>query len=209
MPLVKTIDLSNQGKVLLWYISENIEELKQVKCSNNSLKRLEQMKSESHQKGFLAVRHLLLHAGYQDEDLYYSELGKPLLKDGKQISISHSYDYSTIIISDNIVGIDIEKNRDKIEKIASRFIGREKFSSRNTLEKIKYLTRIWAAKESLFKTHIGGKVLFKEHLFVEDFYLTDQSVVAHLEKEDLKEKHKVEFLDLNGYTMAYSQKIEL
>ncbi len=209
MPLVKTIDLTNRGKVLLWYISENIEELKQIKCSANSLNRLGQMKSESHQKGFLAVRHLLSHAGYKDEDLYYSELGKPILKDGRQISISHSYEYSTIIISDNIVGIDIERNRDKIEKIASRFVGREQFSAKNTVEKIQYLTRIWAAKESLFKTHIGGKVLFKEHLFVDNFLLSDKRAIAYLEKGNLKEKHEIEFVDLSGYTLAYSQKIEL
>ena len=209
MPLVKTIDLTNRGKVLLWYISENIKELKQIKCSTNSLNRLGQMKSESHQKGFLAVRHLLFHAGYTDEDLYYSDLGKPMLKDGKQISISHSYEYSTIIISDNIVGIDIERNREKIEKIASRFVGREQFSARNAVEKIQYLTRIWAAKESIFKTHIGGQVLFKEHLFIEDFLLSDQCAIAYLEKGDLREKHEIVFLDLSGYTLAYSQKIEL
>jgi phosphopantetheinyl transferase len=209
MPLVKTIDLINRGKVLLWYISENIDELKKIKCSKNSIERLGQMKSQSHQKGFLAVRHLLLHAGYNDDDLFYSELGKPLLKDGRQISISHSYDYSTIIISDNIVGIDIERNREKIEKIASRFIGRETFQPKNREEQIKFLTRIWAAKESLFKTHIGGQVLFKEHLFIEDFLLSDNRTIAHLEKGKLSENHTVEFLDLTGYTLAYSQKIKV
>ena len=51
---------------------------------------------------------------------------KPNLKDGKNISISHSFDYSVIIVSDKIIGIDIEKQRDKIKRISSRFIGREK-----------------------------------------------------------------------------------
>jgi phosphopantetheinyl transferase len=35
------------------------------------------------------------------------------LKDGKHISITHSYQFSAIIISDQTVGIDIELQREK------------------------------------------------------------------------------------------------
>jgi phosphopantetheinyl transferase len=62
------------------------------------------------------VRKLLQEASYNDFDLSYDELGKPHLKDGKHISITHSYQFSAIIISDQTVGIDIELQREKITK---------------------------------------------------------------------------------------------
>ena len=72
------------------------------------------MKSELHRRAFLSIRHLLGLEGYQDSNLIYSDLGKPYLKDGKHISISHSHDFTGIIISDSQeVGIDIEKQSEK------------------------------------------------------------------------------------------------
>jgi phosphopantetheinyl transferase len=61
---------------------------------------------------FLSVRKLLQEASYNDFDLSYDELGKPHLKDGKHF-ITHSYQFSAIIISDQTVGIDIELQREK------------------------------------------------------------------------------------------------
>ena len=61
------------------------------------------MKSDLHQRGFLSVRHLLKEVGYSDADLIYDEFGKPHLKDGKHISITHSFTFSAIIISDTLL----------------------------------------------------------------------------------------------------------
>ena len=81
MPLHKVVYLSNNTKLYLWKITEDFDTLlSQVKLKDSSLARLESMKSESHQKGFLAVRMLLQHNNYNDFDLYYDEFGKPHLK---------------------------------------------------------------------------------------------------------------------------------
>ena len=57
--------------------------------------------------------------------MFYDENGKPHLKDGKHISITHSFTFSGVIVSDAEVGIDIEKQRDKIAIIAHKFIDYE------------------------------------------------------------------------------------
>jgi phosphopantetheinyl transferase len=74
---------------------------------------------------FISVRKLLQEAGYNDLDLYYDELGKPHLKDDKYISISHSHHFSAIIVSNKSVGIDIELQREKIIRIADKFVDQE------------------------------------------------------------------------------------
>ena len=111
MPLYKSIDLNSQTIVKVWKISETLESLLSSTDLNvESLKRIEGMNSELHRRAFLSVRMLLGEFGYSDSDLFYDSFGKPYLKDGKHISISHSYNFSTIVISSIEVGIDIENN---------------------------------------------------------------------------------------------------
>jgi phosphopantetheinyl transferase len=82
MPLFKTISLNSYTQVFIWKITETFDELFQsVVLRDDSRARLEGMKSESHRKGFLSVRRLLIEAGYSDFDLYYDNFGKPHLRD--------------------------------------------------------------------------------------------------------------------------------
>ena len=123
MPLYKTITVNKTTKVYIWKIEESYEELsKGIELTPPCRERVDDMKSEIHRRGFMSVRHLLAEAGYVDKDLYYDDLGKPHLKDESHISITHSFNFSGIIVSEDIpVGIDIEKQRDKIVKIANKF----------------------------------------------------------------------------------------
>ena len=122
MPLHKTIIYNPTTQILLWKITEPLSELSaEVTLNPKNQERFNGMKSELHQRAFLSVRKLLQLKGFADFDLEYDQYGKPHLKDGKYISISHSHEFATIIISDEITGIDIEMQRDKIVKIAPKF----------------------------------------------------------------------------------------
>ena len=80
MPIYKTITSQNGTTIYVWKIEESLDELKtDLLLQEHSLTRLNGMKSELHQKGFLSVRKLLKHAGYQDLNLSYNEFGKPFL----------------------------------------------------------------------------------------------------------------------------------
>ena len=117
MPLYKSISVNSQTTVKIWKIEESYSDLLQpLNLKPQSLERVLGMKSELHQRGFLSVRHLLHEFGYTDQDLFYDDNGKPHLKDGKHISITHSFTFSGVIVSDKEVGIDIEKQREKIKK---------------------------------------------------------------------------------------------
>ncbi|MEZ4852919.1 4'-phosphopantetheinyl transferase superfamily protein [Flavobacterium sp.] len=80
MPFYKSITINNTTTAYFWKITEDFNTLfRAVQLKDTSLTRLEKMKSESHQKGFLAVRMLLQHLGFSDFDLVYDENGKPHL----------------------------------------------------------------------------------------------------------------------------------
>lgn len=204
MPLFKTIHPNSETKIFIWKIQESFEELfGTVVLNERSLARLNNMKSELHQRGFLSVRRLLMEAGYTDFDVFYTDDGKPHLKDGQEISISHSYHFSAVIVSSTPVGIDIEKNREKIERISSKFIGKEsQFLTKENI--VLQLTVIWGAKESLFKIHPDGGLLFKHHLPIEPFKLEDKRTKGWIKKDNYYEKYDIFFEQIENFSLVYA-----
>lgn len=199
MPLFKTIHIHPNTTAYVWKITENIEDLNNIYLSKNSLSRVASMKSVQHQKGFLSIRHLLHHLSLNDDDLYYNEFGKPLLKNGQQISITHSYDFSAIVISNNIVGIDIEKNREKIKIIKHRFTDIKQVELSDE-DYIKKLTFIWGAKESMFKIHPCGGMSFKNDLVVN--HMNNQKAKGFINTPELKQNCDIYFFQLEDYSLA-------
>ena len=207
MPLFKTIQFNSTTQILVWKITESYEELFDTVALNdkNSI-RLGGMKSQMHQRAFLSVRKLLQLAGYSDFDLYYDEFGKPHLIDSKYISITHSHDFSAIIVSDEAVGIDIELQRNKIIKIADKFCNTEfQFLNPNDQpEFIRKLTVIWGAKEAIFKIRNEKGISFKNHIQVISFDLEKKETIVELHFNNLVKDFKMYFEEFEGFTLVYA-----
>lgn len=205
MPLYKTITVNSQTTVKIWKITESYDDLlAPLDLKPRSLERVLGMRSELHQRGFLSVRHLLRDFGYTDQDLFYDDNGKPHLKDGKKISITHSFTFSGVIISDKEVGIDIEKQRDKIDRIASKFIDYEfQYLQKTSDCYTRRLTVIWGIKESLYKLFATPGMLFKKHFLVIPFMINDDATVAWIDYEDRKYRYEASFLEFEDFTCAY------
>ena len=207
MPLFKTINVSPKTQILVWKITESFEELLlQVVLKEKTQLRLQGMKSELHQRAFLSVRMLLKELGYTDSELHYDEFGKPYLRDGKYISITHSHQFSALIISDETVGIDIEMQREKIIRIADKFCDREfQFLEPEKIQEyIRKLTVIWGAKESIFKIRNEKGISFKDHIQVNTFEIEDQKTTAILEFGNLKQQFSIYFEEIENFTLVYA-----
>jgi 4'-phosphopantetheinyl transferase EntD len=206
MPLYKTIQPNSQTTVKIWKIEESYTDLMQpLDLKPDSLERVLGMKSELHQRGFLSVRHLLREFGYTDQDLYYDAHGKPHLKDGKHISITHSFTFSGVIVSASEVGIDIEMQREKIAIIAKKFVDYEfNYLSETDKDYIQKLTVVWGIKESLYKLFATPGMLFRQHFLVIPFMLKDGETVAWIDYQDRKYKYDTYFLEFEGFTCAYA-----
>ena len=200
MPLHKIIHINENTTAYFWHITEDVTSLfRAVSLRDTSLFRLEGMKSEEHQKGFLAVRMLLQHLGYTDYDLTYDEAGKPHLSDGKHISISHSHEFSCICISNKLMGIDLEKLKEKTLKIAPRFMEVKHLENLSTLEQIEKSTVIWGVKESIFKIKNEKGISFPEHIFEEEFDLKDGKCEAELHFNNQIENFQIHFYNVEAY----------
>ena len=205
MPLYKSISVNSQTTVKIWKIEESYSDLLQpLDLKPQSLERVLGMKSELHQRGFLSVRHLLREFGYTDQELFYDGNGKPHLKDGKHISITHSFTFSGVIVSDKEVGIDIEMQRDKIAIIAHKFVDYEfNYLDKSAADYINKLTIIWGIKESLYKLFATPGMLFREHFLVIPFTVEEGKTVAWIDYQGKKYRYNTAFLEFEGFTCAY------
>ena len=212
MPLYKSIYIDTSSQILVWKITESYEKLLgEVQLNEKSLLRLNGMKSQLHQRAFLSVRKLLQEAGYSDFDLQYDESGKPHLNPNNchtepvEVSISHSHNFSTLIISNQKVGIDIEMQRDKIIRIADKFVNNKeslRLGDTNTPDYIKKLTVKWGAKEAVFKIRNEPGISFKDHIWVNSFEIRDQKTIATLEMENVKQQFSIYFEEFENFTLV-------
>ncbi len=205
MPLYKTIQTEDY-RVLVWKITESYNDLfRGIVLKDFCLHRLESMTSDIHQRGFLSVRKLLGTAGYTDFDLYYDENGKPHLKDGKHISITHSFDFSSIIISNQPTGIDLEQQREKIIRIARKFtdFDNDFFDKSNIEQTTRQLTTIWGIKEAIYKYHSQKGLSLKQHINVLPFDINGHEIEAEVNYQHISHKHKGHFYEFEGYTLVH------
>jgi len=208
MPLHKIIQHNFTTKILIWKITETFGALfSEVILKEKTLTRLQGMKSETHQRAFLSVRKLLQETGHNDIQLHYDEFGKPHLDNENHISITHSFDFSAIILSNKNVGIDIEQRREKIIRIADKFVDDSEFlflSKENLEEYVSKLTVIWGIKEAVFKIRNEKGISFKDHIFVAPFEMNDLKAEAILTFENLNIKFDISFEEIENYTLVYA-----
>ncbi len=207
MPLFKTITVDKHTKAFIWKVEESYEWLAEgVDLTRHCQERVDGMKSEIHRRGFMSIRHLMAEAGYTDSDLYYDELGKPHLKDEKYISITHSFNFTAIIVGDDHVGIDIEKQRDKILKIANKFTPLNEYHTlANEDALIRKLTIVWGAKESVYKLMAEPGLGFLQHINVTDFDFDDAKTTAKVNFQGKEYWFNINFLEFENFTCVYAR----
>ena len=103
------------------------------------------------------------------------------------------------------MGIDIEKQRPKILKIAHKFTTLAEYSTlANEDAIIRKLTIVWGTKEAVYKSFSRPGISFLEHIFVEDFRLDDLGTSAKVYADNKSETYDVYFQEFEEFTLVYA-----
>ena len=110
-----------------------------------------------------------------------AETRKPFLRNEEfHFSISHCGDYAAAILSKgNRVGIDIEIQTEKIQKISEKFLSpgeHSMFNIQSSTVNVSLLTLLWSAKEAVFKWYGEGSVDFREHIRLTGLHAGDETI---------------------------------
>ena len=209
MPLRDHIFLERNIQVFTWQIEESLEDLRSnILLSTEDREKLSKRKSLQQQKGFLATRKLILHAGIDSASLKYNQNGAPFLDSGKHLSITHSKTQAGIALGDQLLGLDIEEYHHKIEKIAPKFLHKDEDYAIKSNNPIEMLTRIWTAKESLYKALNISGISFSKQLLIAPFQVGQTTGKAEVSIGDEIRKFSLDFILNKDYcaTLAVENK---
>ena len=192
--------------IYFWHITEGESELiKNLNFPNFFKLKFQKIKSIQKKKQYLAVHKILRSLKIDLNSLYYDENGRPLLKNGDYISISHSYNYCGVITGNKKVGLDIEKLRPKILDVSSKFLSK---SEELLMEKnIKNLTKVWTVKESLFKAFGQSGISFKNNIIINEINSEFTRGKASIQFEKKIEEYDIEITNFSQYICSVVSKI--
>lgn len=133
--------------------------------SPNELTRMNSFGNDKRQREFLATR-ILCQSIFPKSSIHYNEHGAPYIHENEWISISHSKQMIGIAVNTHYkVGLDMEPHRHNILPIAKKFLSKEEAKIFDTTCAIE-MTKVWSAKEALYKLAGRKKIIFAEELLL-------------------------------------------
>ena len=205
---ISVINDSISNDLLLWKLSETETQLNNlVNLSISSKLRLDLIKSSSQRKQFLGVQNLLSLHNINNEILFYDNNGKPHLLNNKFISISHSFDYCGVIVSDVKVGIDVEKFRSKILNISKKFVSESDLAliKESSVENI---TKVWSIKEAVYKAFGHNKIDFKKNIIIKSVNKEFNKATVLIFNNEISENYSIEIYNFSQYICCIAKQID-
>jgi phosphopantetheinyl transferase len=191
----ENITINESEIYLMWFenfnTNEYLEQLTEIEKE-----RYFAIKHENRKQEFVATR-ILRHEIFGHQHIHYKSHGAPFIENEGYISISHTKKCVGIALNKYFeLGFDLEYERPNIEKIQHKFISKTEetiFNCDSSLE----VTKIWSAKEALYKLAGRKEIDFKTQLQLSknkketwlgkiqnsDHYLTTE--LSIFEKDDL------------------------
>lgn len=209
MPICQQIDINKDCTLLIWNVSEPLDELlQQVTLTIDEQAKLNSFGSKSRKLEFVATRCLVQLSLGADVRIMNDEHGKPhLLNSDLAISISHTKSYVGILLGKNhSVALDMEYLSDRVERIASRFLSEKELNSIGNENRILHLYQHWCAKECLIKLYGKKDVHLIDELKVDPFSPSDISFTGEVCREDFSEKYTFQYLQFDGQLLVYATK---
>ncbi len=209
MALVYQKEIQDSATLAIWKIEESAEVLvAKLQLDEQEQAYFESLGQHMRQLHWLATR-VLLRTLLQTEhyiDCKADAHGKPYLVNfPHHISLSHSYDYAAVMISETrAVGIDIELIKPKIEALAPKFLTDTERSFIDPDHAVAHLYSCWAAKEAVYKLQGKSGISFKEHIHLQPFaYAENGTLRALLQSKEDTATLDVAFERFGSYVLAY------
>ncbi|MDX2303042.1 MAG: 4'-phosphopantetheinyl transferase superfamily protein [Microscillaceae bacterium] len=211
MPLIHLREINPYSCWGLWHITESVQELITLLDSPDfCLDFLDKISHPEKQKESLAARlaakYILQHWQIKYPGIQKDQFDKPsICKLPFHVSLSHALDYSIAIIHQlQPTGIDMEQVRDKILRIAHKFLSDEEAAF--TQSDLHKLTLVWVVKEAVYKLYGAKKISFSKNIRLSPFEVENEGIIqTRLILDDGSEKiYPVHYLKFKNYYLAYA-----
>jgi len=208
MPLIFHKYIKPEGELGIWKIQEDASffadklDLSEKETSHiNTIKG--NLKIE-----WLASRYLLHKMSGRERRgrLVKDEYGKPTLEHSEyHISLSHSNQLAAVAAGPEIVGVDIQKIVEKMERIAPKFMNENEFASLGKSPLLQ-IHVYWGAKECLYKSYGKKRLDFKKHIIIDSFEMQREYgiISGRVVKGDFDQTYEIVYQKIDDYLLVYS-----
>jgi 4'-phosphopantetheinyl transferase EntD len=197
MPLLLSKQINPYSAYAVWHITETEDQL--TGLINETSRHTNPNKKSEWIVTRILIKYLcnLFEVNYNG--IENTPVGKPILiNSNAEISISHSFPMAACLINvRKPCGIDIELPRQKLTYVKKKFLNPQENS-----DKLGDLTKIWTAKEVLFKVYGDKELSFKNEMLIK--FKTEERATGLILKNGLESSHEIMFESLFNYTLAYS-----
>ncbi|MCX6287059.1 MAG: 4'-phosphopantetheinyl transferase superfamily protein [Bacteroidetes bacterium] len=229
MPLIfeKILPFARLG---IWNILEDEAFLRTAAMAiPEDLEVVDTYKNESRRKQWFACRALLAHLlQLPSVNIRYDEFGKPSLEGfSGHISLSHTSEYAAVLVDHKCpAGIDIEKLKPRIERVAARFLQEEELvhirqMAKRQLDEIsrdewtegqchpqtELLYLYWCSKEALYKFYGKPSVDLKNDIYIGafDYFCNSQATfAARVRVPEGVGSHDLQFKRIGDHMLVYT-----
>lgn len=210
MPVVFNKNIDDDTILAVWKIEETEAQLiSGLQLKQHELDFISSLNNGKRLLHWLSTRVLLRTMLNTNEyiDCQMDEHGKPYLPDlNYEISLSHSYDYASVMISKvQKVGVDIELIKNKIKSIQQKFLSAAELAQDQIGDNIDGLYVCWCAKEAIYKWNGRKGLEFKKDIHIKPFVLGNEgSLSASVDLPEGTIELNVHYFKTNdGYMLGY------
>jgi phosphopantetheinyl transferase len=202
MPVTEVLPVKG-GLIKVWTIEETAEEL-ELLCRNLVHKDAKSFTLEARYRQYLVT--LLLHEDlFAGRELIYLSTGKPVVKDGLHISITHSGNKVAMMRADCACGLDLEGVNERVRKVTKKFLTDGELAE-HADGPLDALIRLWTAKEAMFKVHGSDTVFMRSNIFVTN--LSPECADALLTDGALEFRRKIRFHITGEMMLAWTEPLD-
>ena len=212
MPLQEYIITEPKTRLGTWHITENEGFFREILLLSE-VESMEIDRAIGQKKLEKLASKLLLKQLSNGEEVIKNEFGKPLFKDSKRhLSLSHSGDYVAAIVSEQVVGIDIQYFTQKVERVSARVMNENKFKNLDPNNPLEHLHVYWGAKEALYKAYGKRSLDYRKHLIIEPFdysNIENTSDITRVTEGSILINHQTHLFDIfykkiKNYALVYA-----
>lgn len=202
MPIIKNTPLNKQCKLILWEITEEVDQLiNKVTLTNQEEQKLAKISNPTRKKEFLATRLMVQTMLGEKVGITHNSQGKPILINSSwDISITHTKKIVGIILGKgHNMALDIEYLSERVEKVTSKFLSTKEQENISSKDRLLHLYQYWCAKECLIKL-MGRKDLhLTTELQINPFTPHQESFTGVVHGKTFHFKHQM----VNNYLLVW------
>ena len=173
MPLVHSEKIEETSTLLLWKLTETVEELREKLGGDYNAEEFSKITHPQKIREWLASRLLIKTLSEQFGIIYKGthkdEHGKAfLINNESHISITHTFEYVAVVMNPyDAVGIDMEKMDAKLQRTSKKYLSVTEHA--HAANELAPLCMYWCAKEAIYKQYGRKKVSFRDSIFIDPF----------------------------------------